>query len=109
MKPNSVAPRTPHEEAARQEFEKWADQQRNSGYPFPLELAKIGDDYKYSDTRFAWMIWQAAVGHFPSREPLGAPFGWWDTFNECLYRNESDAKLARDGGNEVIELFTCGR
>jgi hypothetical protein len=33
------------------------------------------------------------------------PFGWWDTFNEYLYRTEHDAKLAEKGGNEVIPLW----
>jgi hypothetical protein len=33
------------------------------------------------------------------------PFGWWDTFNEHLYRNEADAARAIEGGNHVIALF----
>ncbi len=34
-----------------------------------------------------------------------APFGWWDSFNEVLYRSKNDAKLATDGGNKVIPLY----
>ena len=33
-------------------------------------------------------------------------FGWYDVFNDCLYRNEHQemAAKAKDGGNQVIEL-----
>jgi len=33
------------------------------------------------------------------------PFGWWDVFNEVLYRNPNDARLAAEGGNRIIPLF----
>jgi hypothetical protein len=33
------------------------------------------------------------------------PFGWWDVFNEVLYRKEADAEMARRGGNEIIPLY----
>ena len=41
-----------------QQFEEWA--KLDYGYPFPLELAKVGLDYEYLHTRFAWMTWQAS-------------------------------------------------
>jgi len=46
-------------EEARQQFEAWTKRQEQRNYPFPLELARLGDDYKYQDTRFAWLVWQA--------------------------------------------------
>ena len=33
------------------------------------------------------------------------PFGWWDAFNEVLYRNPEDAREAREGGNSVFCLY----
>lgn len=32
-------------------------------------------------------------------------FGWYDYFNDYLYRDPVDAKLARDGGNRVVALY----
>lgn len=34
-----------------------------------------------------------------------APFGWYDHFNDCLYRNEADAKQAEEGGNKITPLY----
>ena len=33
------------------------------------------------------------------------PFGWWDTFNECFYRDVKSAGKADRGGNTLIALY----
>lgn len=32
-------------------------------------------------------------------------FGYWDCFNECLYKLKSDADKAAAGGNVIIPLY----
>jgi hypothetical protein len=36
-------------------------------------------------------------------EPV--PFGWWDVFNQVLYKEESTAVAAKAGGNDIIPLY----
>ncbi len=35
----------------------------------------------------------------------GKPMGWYDHFNDCLYKDETDAKDAERGGNKVTPLY----
>ena len=33
-------------------------------------------------------------------------FGWYDWFNDCIYRKHEDAIDAENGGNKITNLYT---
>ena len=61
---------------------------------------------EYESDRQATSSASAGSGVTPLDSPARSePFGWWDTFNECFYRDVKSAGLADRGGNTLIALY----